>query len=114
MADNNVHDPVRALLDEVALVADQEPFIELWEHDRDAVVAIMREMRDVLKRSRVLLGTVTVRQIIEAGDDAIEAAGLNPWCINEGRASGDERFDSWRISHVLNLTEALETENHEG
>ena len=45
-----------------------------------------------LKQLLPLLSRLTVRDIIEAGDEAIEAAGLNPWCINEGLAMGHERI----------------------
>lgn len=44
------------------------------------------------QRLLVLARLLTVRQVIEAGDDAIKAAGLNPWCLNEGLARGDERI----------------------
>lgn len=48
-----------------------------------------------IERLVTLAKLVTVRQAIEAGDEAIEAAGLNPWCINEGLATGDERVHLW-------------------
>jgi hypothetical protein len=51
--------------------------------------------RDLLRRCAVLVRLLTVRQVIEAGDEAIEAAGLNPYAINEGRATGDERLNPW-------------------
>ena len=51
------------------------------------------ERLDRLKRLMPLARLLTVRNVIEAGDDAIRAAGLNPWCMNEGRATGDERID---------------------
>lgn len=56
-----------------------------------------------LERAERLVRLLTVRQVIDAGDDAIEAAGLNPWCIAEGRADGDER-----IGHQWWLTAAIE------
>ena len=42
----------------------------------------------------------TVRRIINAGDSAIEASGLNPWCMNEGAADGSESHLPWWISDV--------------
>jgi hypothetical protein len=36
--------------------------------------------------------TVTVRQAISAGQEVIDATGLNPWCLNEGLATGDEHL----------------------
>jgi len=32
---------------------------------------------------------ITIRDVLDAGDDAIAAFRLNPWCLNEGRASED-------------------------
>lgn len=43
-------------------------------------------------RFRLLASLLTVRQVIEAGDEYIEAAGLNPWCMREGLATGEERI----------------------
>jgi hypothetical protein len=54
------------------------------------LIASAPELLEALKRVVVLAELVTIRQIIQAGDDAIKAAGLNPWCINEGLATGDE------------------------
>ena len=54
-----------------------------------------------LQRADVLVRLLTVRQVIEAGDEAIEAAGLNPWCVNEGLADGSERISLWRIDAAL-------------
>ena len=48
--------------------------------------------RDV-ERARTLLRLLTIRQIIQAGDRAIEASGLNPWVMAEGLASGDESYE---------------------
>ena len=45
---------------------------------------------DKMERIKTLLSLITVRQVIQAGDRAIDAAGLNPWCINKGRAEGHE------------------------
>jgi hypothetical protein len=44
-----------------------------------------------------LLRTLTVRQAIAAGDEVNDACGLNPWCMNEGRADGSEpALSQWR------------------
>jgi hypothetical protein len=51
------------------------------------------ELLTEVERLRKLAGLVTVRQVIDAGDQAIDAAGLNPWCINEGLATGEERLN---------------------
>lgn len=60
----------------------------------DALVAALEE-------ARVLVGLLTVRQVIEAGDEAIMASGLNPWCMNEGRADGSERISTWSFDAAL-------------
>ena len=50
----------------------------------------------------------TVRQIIEAGDRAIDAAGLNPWCMNEGLAEGNERHTPWQLEDCIQtIAEAI-------
>lgn len=60
------------------------------------------KLLEALERARPLVALLTVRQVIEAGDDAIAAAGLNPWCMNEGLARGDEpiaaHFIEWAIA----------------
>jgi hypothetical protein len=68
--------------------------------ERLAVVPI-----DDLRRANTLIQTLTVRQVIEAGDAAIDAAGLNPWCMNEGAADGSESIGWWRFEDVLAAAE---------
>lgn len=58
-------------------------------------------LRAALKRAQPLIALVTVRQAINAGDDTIEAAGLNPYAINEGLATGDEPISTWWIDAAL-------------
>lgn len=43
----------------------------------------------------------TVRQIIEAGDRAIDAAGINPWAMNEGLATGEEHHTPWQLENCI-------------
>lgn len=52
-------------------------------------------LRRAVARARPLVALLTVRQVIEAGGEALEASGLNPWCVNEGLAQGGERLDPW-------------------
>ena len=60
------------------------------------------EVETALRRAEVLVPLLTVRQVIEAGGGAIAAAGLNPWCINEGRATGDERIgQQWWLTAAI-------------
>ena len=69
----------------------------------------LADLLDTLERAQTLASLVTVRQAIEAGDDAINAAGLNPYCMNEGRASGDESIYFWRLDSVIEeIKQALE------
>lgn len=59
------------------------------------------ELLAELEKARQLVRLVTVRQVIRAGDKAIEAAGLNPYCIAEGLATGEEPLDIWSIDAVI-------------
>ncbi len=52
---------------------------------------------DKVEAARILLGKITVRQVIGSGEDVIAAVGLNTWCINEGLAAGDESADAGRL-----------------
>lgn len=56
---------------------------------------------EALERADKLVRLLTVRQVVMAGDEACEAAGLNPWCMNEGAASGDEGIGAWFITAAL-------------
>jgi len=60
-----------------------------------------KRLKEVLERCKALIGLLTVRQVIHSGDKAIEASGLNPWCLSEGLATGDERVATWWIDAVL-------------
>lgn len=70
---------------------------DAWVEVHDAVA----ELIDAAERANKLIGLLTVRQVIEGGDEAIDAAGLNPWCINEGLADGSEAIGFWRLGHAL-------------
>lgn len=61
----------------------------------DELACMVLELQDELKRAKKLASLVTVRQVIDVGDEYIEAAGLNPWCLNEGLTTGDERINIW-------------------
>lgn len=92
-------------------LADLSAEIHLWEGDdstpvdlavlRRAAAEITRlraevaELRAKLERARPLVALLTVRQVIQGGDNAIAASGLDPWCMNEGRATGDEPISAW-------------------
>lgn len=62
----------------------------------------MHDLLAVLRCLRLLQECPpTVRQIIEAGDRAIDAAGLNPWAMNEGLATGDEHHAPWQLEDCI-------------
>jgi hypothetical protein len=69
--------------------------------------AMVGELVEALERMQALLPLmrlITVRQAIEAGDRVINACGLNPWCINEGRATGSEpAISSWMLPNISDL-----------
>lgn len=46
--------------------------------------------------------TTTYGNVIKS-DEAIDALGLNPYCVNEGRASSEEKVD------ISSLTEEIRT-----
>ena len=64
--------------------------------------AALRELRGRVERLRILASLVTVRQVMDAGDAAIEASGLNPYCLAEGLAQPDDRID---VSHIVGWPE---------
>jgi len=47
----------------------------------------------------------TIRQILEEGDIAINLSGLNPWCVNEGLSTGDEKFSSYKLQNCIDTIE---------
>jgi hypothetical protein len=76
-----------------------EPTVLFREVEDDEFATLVREcpeVRELVKacqRLHDICHFLTVRQVIELGDDAIFASGLNPWSLNEGLATGDERID---------------------
>lgn len=59
----------------------------------------IERLRAALEIMTQLHPTTTMRDVFDAGDKAIEAFGLNPWCLNEGRASEDDEVDTSRLLH---------------
>ncbi len=64
----------------------------------------IRLLEATVRRLTTLARLVTVRQVIEAGNAAIDAAGLNPWCLNEGLADGHETLSLWWAEAALEST----------
>ena len=75
--------------------------IERYKTVQDAAPELLK----ALKRLLVIAKLVTVRQVIEAGDEAINAVGLNPWVLNEGLARGDESVDLTFARHAIEEAE---------
>lgn len=73
------------------------------------LIAAAPELYEALKRASHLIQLLTVRQVIEGGDDAIAAAGLNPWCMNEGLADGDETISDDFISAAIAKAEGRQS-----
>lgn len=60
----------------------------------------IKELVNGLKRARKLLSCLTIREVLENGME--DEAGLNPYCINEGLASGEECVDClWLESLII-------------
>jgi hypothetical protein len=67
-----------------------------------------RELLDFLPALR----SITIKQVLDAGTDAIIAAGINPWCIKEGLATGDERaLNSWKIEQIAESLQKILDQN---
>ena len=68
------------------------------------LISAAPDLLEALQQARKLLELaklVTVEQVINAGDDAINAAGLNPYCLNEGRCPKDAMaIDSWKLDFI--------------
>ncbi len=63
-------------------------------------------LREALRRCLPLVSLVTVRQALDGGGKALEASGLNPWCLNEGLATGGERIGTWWAEAALETADA--------
>lgn len=61
------------------------------------------ELLEALKLAKTLLdlGHITVRMVFDAGIETVNAVGLNPWCMREGLATGDEPISPWGIDHAI-------------
>jgi hypothetical protein len=78
------------------LVAAAASGLPVDEQEANArLIAAAPELLEELRKMATLASLVTVRQVIEAGDKYINAAGLNPWCMNEGLATGSERVSCY-------------------
>lgn len=60
-----------------------------WCEEQCEESGLTARSSEALKRAAVLVPLLTVGQVFAAGTEAIEAAGLDPWCMNEGLADKD-------------------------
>ncbi|MFA7628587.1 MAG: hypothetical protein WCY37_04270 [Candidatus Dojkabacteria bacterium] len=61
---------------------------------------IMLKIVEVIRRLKAIAATATIGQIL-ADSDALEASGLNPYCVHEGLATGDMTLELWWAQDVL-------------
>lgn len=95
------------LLDGIALSESERAILISRIRDKYSVSAI-REMRIALERAQTLLSLLTVKQVVEGGDETIQAAGLDPYCINEGLAQGDEKISTYFAELAILLGKSME------
>lgn len=65
------------------------------------------DLMEACKRLALLASLVTAGQVVEAGDRFIEAAGLNPYCLNEG-ANPDTTIECWFAEEAISKAEGNE------
>lgn len=73
----------------------------------------MQELIEAAERAQILLRGLTIRNVFDRGIEAINAAGLNPWAINEGRADGTERVSTDWLDNAIAAARAYEGESLE-
>lgn len=78
-----------------------------WLITIEAQRECIRQLLSALERCKRLVGLISVRQVIENGGSAIDAAGLNPWCMNEGLATGAELISTWWLESAIAKAEEL-------
>jgi hypothetical protein len=67
-----------------------------------------KETLAALERCLPLLRLLTIGQVIAGGDKAIDASGLNPWCLNEGRAEAGDRLNLWWLECAIEQAKAAQ------
>lgn len=95
---------MRKELKELLANNSTEKGVPSWHTLKDIAPYLARrviELEEALDRCAKLASIVTVKQCIEAGDEYINAAGLNPYCMNEGLAEGDEKISIYFVEKLL-------------
>lgn len=63
-----------------------------------------------IERLAPLVRLLTIGQVVDAGSAAIDAAGLDPYVLNEGRAERDDRIHAWWLDSLADDLKALAEE----
>lgn len=67
-----------------------------------------RALIEAAERAKLLLRGLTVGEVMERGIESINSAGLNPYCINEGRATGNEWISTDWLEAAISSAKAAE------
>ena len=59
------------------------------------------ELLEALKRAEHLVRLLTVEQVMQAGNAAVDASGLHPFALNEGRADKGDRLSTYWLSAAI-------------
>jgi hypothetical protein len=72
-----------------------------WD-EKEEDLSLTKEDLSQIDQCLLLLAACppTIGQILDSGDRAINASGLNPYCVNEGLATREDRHYPWKIEHL--------------
>ena len=65
-----------------------------------AALDVLEGTLAALERAAALVRLLTVGQVMDAGDGAIAASGLDPWAVNEGKARRGDAIDAGWLDHA--------------
>jgi hypothetical protein len=86
----------------------REKILEVHQKTRGPAMTPTRALIEAAERAKLLLRGLTVSEVMGRGTDAINAVGLNPWCVNEGRASGQELISTDWLDDAISSAKAAE------
>lgn len=66
----------------------------------------LAEAETALTNAKRLVALLTIRDVVEEGGEALTASGLNPYCMNEGRATGEEPLNLWQVDAAIKRARA--------
>lgn len=84
-----------------------KPLAEYIVKSANAYPKLVEAVKNNIELIEVIGSEITVRQILDS-NKLIELTGINPWCINEGLADGDDIYEIDADGKTL-LTELNET-----